>query len=99
MSDTTKSLFEEINAIATNKNNSLLVESRAEHTIASVINLIHLIQETYTQDQAADLNKRLINAIRTEDVRKFISKTLKDKVTVNAQDLHYLPKTTAELPV
>ena len=71
MSDTTKSLFEEINAIATNKNNSLLVESRAEHTIASVINLIHLIQETYTQDQAADLNKRLINAIRTEDVRKF----------------------------
>jgi len=32
-------------------------------------------------------------------VKKFVSKTLKDKVTVNAQDLHYLPKTTAELPV
>ena len=25
----------------------------------------------YTSEQAADLNKRLINAIRTEDVRKF----------------------------
>ena len=37
--------------------------------------------------------------LEPEDVRKFISKTLKDKVTVNAQDLHYLPKTTAELPV
>jgi hypothetical protein len=49
----------------------LLVESRAEHIIASVINLIHLIQESYSQEHAADLNKRLINAIRTEDIRKF----------------------------
>lgn len=37
--------------------------------------------------------------LEPEDVKKFVSKTLKDKVTVNAQDLHYLPKTTAELPV
>lgn len=37
--------------------------------------------------------------IEPEDIRKFISKTLKDKIAVNAQDLHYLPKTTAELPV
>ena len=67
----TRSLFEEISSIATNRDNSLLVESRAEHIISSFINLIHLIQESYSQDQAADLNKRLINAIRTEDVRKF----------------------------
>ena len=37
--------------------------------------------------------------LEPEDVKKFVSKTLKDKVTVNAQDLRYLPKTTAELPV
>jgi|TARA_B110000263_G_scaffold250111_1_gene270568 hypothetical protein len=67
----TKSLFEEISSIATKRDKSLLVESRAEHIIASVINLIHLIQESYPQEQSADLNKRLINAIRTEDVRKF----------------------------
>ena len=67
----TKSLFEEISSIATKRANSLLVESRAEHIIASVINLIHLIQESYTPEEAADLNKRLINSIRTEDVRKF----------------------------
>ena len=69
----TKSLFEEISSIATKRDNSLLVESRAEHIIASVINLIHLIQESYTPEEAADLNKRLINSIRTEDVRKFTS--------------------------
>ena len=67
----TKSLFEEISSIATKRDNSLLVEYRAEHIIASVINLVHLIQESYNSEQAADLNKRLINAIRTEDVRKF----------------------------
>ena len=37
--------------------------------------------------------------LEPEDIRKFVSKTLKEKVAVNAQDLHYLPKTTAELPV
>jgi predicted RNA-binding protein with PUA-like domain len=37
--------------------------------------------------------------LEPEDIRKFVSKTLKDKIAVNAQDLHYLPKTTAELPV
>ena len=38
----TKSLFEEISSIATKRDKSLLVESRAEHIIASVINLIKL---------------------------------------------------------
>ena len=37
--------------------------------------------------------------LEPEDVKKFVSKTLKEKVAVNAQDLHYLPRTTAELPV
>ena len=32
------------------------------------------------------------NDLEPEDVRKFISKTLKEKVAVNAQDLHYLLK-------
>ncbi len=36
--------------------------------------------------------------LEPEDVKKFVSKTLKEKVAVNAQDLHYLPRTTAELP-
>ena len=41
----TRSLFEEISLIDTKRDNSLLVESRAEQIIASVINLIHLIKD------------------------------------------------------
>jgi hypothetical protein len=37
--------------------------------------------------------------LEPEDIRKFVSKTLKEKVAINAQELHYIPKTTAELPV
>jgi hypothetical protein len=37
--------------------------------------------------------------LEPEDVKKFVSKTLKEKVAINAQDLNYLPRTTAELPV
>lgn len=39
------------------------------------------------------------NELEPEDIRKFVSKTLKEKIALNAQDLNYLPKTTAELPV
>ena len=66
----TKSLFEEISSIATKRDNSLLVESRAEHIIASVINLIHLIQESYTPEEAADLNKRMYDKGEAQAVRK-----------------------------
>lgn len=37
--------------------------------------------------------------LEPEDIRKFVSKTLKDKIALTAQELNYLPKTTAELPV
>lgn len=39
------------------------------------------------------------NELEPEDVRKFIGKTLKERIALNAQDLNYLPKTTEELPV
>ena len=48
-----------------------IVESNAEQVIVTAINLIELINETFDVETAADLNKRLINSIRTKDPRKF----------------------------
>jgi len=53
------------------KDKNMIVESRADHVITSVINLVHLIKETYSEEDAQDLTKRLFNSIKTEDPRKF----------------------------
>lgn len=72
MKRTTRSLLEELNSITTKKNNNVVVESRATHVINSAINLLNLIKENYSPDQAAELERRLINSIKTNDPNKFI---------------------------
>jgi hypothetical protein len=48
-----------------------LVESRAGHVIQGAINLIKYIKENYDAEQAADLERRLLNSIRAQDPAKF----------------------------
>ena len=67
----TRSILEEINSMSTKRDRRQLVEANAEQVIATAINLIELINETFDNETAADLNKRLINSIRTKDPRKF----------------------------
>ena len=38
------------------------------------------------------------NDVEPQDVKKFITKTIKDKVALNAQELHLIPKTNT-LPI
>jgi hypothetical protein len=48
-----------------------LVESRAGHVIQGAINLINYIKENYDSEQAAELERRLLNSIRAQDPAKF----------------------------
>jgi hypothetical protein len=47
------------------------VESRASHVISGAINLINYIKENYDAEQAAELERRLLNSIRAQDPAKF----------------------------
>jgi hypothetical protein len=67
----TRSLLEELNSISERKNGEAIVEARATHVIDSAINLLRLIRENYSPDQAYELERRLINSIRTGDSAKF----------------------------
>ena len=67
----TRSILEEINSMSPNRDRKQIVEAHAEQVIVTAINLINLINETFDVETAADLNKRLINSIRTKDPRKF----------------------------
>jgi hypothetical protein len=67
----TRSILEEISRIDINKDKEHFIESKAANIIAGTENLVNLINETYDEDTAFDLTKRLMNAIRTQDSKKF----------------------------
>lgn len=71
MKKTTRSLLEELNEFAAKKHTESLIESRANHIIDSAINLISLIREQFDPQVAFELEKRLINSIRSGDSSKF----------------------------
>ena len=69
---TTRSLLEELNSISQKKHSEAIIESRAAHVIDSAINLLALIKENYSPDQAYELERRLINSIKGGDPNKFV---------------------------
>lgn len=73
MQKKTRSILDEL-ADMTNRRGDVtqISENRAVHVIQSAINLLSYIKENFDHDTAADLEKRLINSIRTGDQTKFI---------------------------
>lgn len=72
MKRSTRSLLEELNAIADKRNSEAVIESRAVHIIDGAINLLTLIRENYSPEQAYELERRLINSIKGGDPNKFV---------------------------
>lgn len=71
MQKRTRSILDELAQMPVSKDRENLVESRASHVIQGAINLINYIKEHYDSDQAAELERRLLNSIRTQDPTKF----------------------------
>lgn len=67
----TRSILQELNEIAEVRNKESLFESRATNIINSAINLLESIHKHYTPEQADELERRLINAIKGQDSAKF----------------------------
>jgi hypothetical protein len=67
----TRSILDELANIPVSKDRENLVESRAGHVIQGAINLINYIKENYDAEQADELERRLLNSIRSQDPNKF----------------------------
>jgi len=66
-----RSILDELDTLLTQRDRGSLVESRAVHVIQGAINLINYIRENYDPEQAEELERRLLNSIRTQDPSKF----------------------------
>ena len=71
MQKKTRSILDELAHMPVTKDRENLVESRASHVIQGAINLINYIRENYEPAQAEELERRLLNSIRTQEPEKF----------------------------
>lgn len=67
----TRSILTELDELLTHKDKDNLLESRANNIINGAINLIKYIRENYEDEQAGELERRLLNAIKGQDPAKF----------------------------
>jgi hypothetical protein len=69
-----RTILEELDSLAStrfNRDRESLIEARASNIISSAINLINLIKESYSEDVALELERRLLNSIKSQDTVKF----------------------------
>ena len=66
-----RGIIDELLDYAPPRNKELFVESRGLQVIASAINLMRLIRESFDEEVAGDLCRRLVRAIASEDEEKY----------------------------
>lgn len=71
MQKKTRSLLEELDSMYVDRDQRHIIENRANNLISSAIRLLEQIDETYTPEQAENLTRKLINAIKLRDPDKF----------------------------
>lgn len=75
MQKKTKSVLEELDSIYQERfherDKQYIIESRASNVIASAIRLVEQIEESFPPQQAENLTRKLLNAIRDKDPSKF----------------------------
>jgi F0F1-type ATP synthase membrane subunit b/b' len=71
MQKKTRSILEELDTLYVERDRRLLIENRASNIIDSAIRLLEQIESEYSPEQAENLTRKLLNAIRTRDSDKF----------------------------
>jgi len=85
----TRSILEELTSISVQRDKESLIESRANNVITSAINLMKYIKENYDAETADELERRLLNSIRSQDPAKFTRKVrgIREAVRKNRDQL------------
>ena len=71
MQKKTRSLLEELDSLYIERDRRVVIENRATNVIASAIRLIEQIEAEYSPEQAENLTRKLLNAIKNKDSGKF----------------------------
>ena len=71
MQKKTKSILEELDSLFIERDRKAIIETRASNLIETAIRLLEQIDAEFSPDQAENLQRKLLNAIRQRDTSKF----------------------------
>jgi hypothetical protein len=71
MQKKTKSILEELDSLYIERDRQSVIETRAGNLIETAIRLLEQIDAEYSPEQAENLQRKLLNAIRHRDTGKF----------------------------
>jgi hypothetical protein len=71
MQKRTRSILEELDSLYVERDRRLILENRATSVIQTAIRLLEQIETEYTPEQAENLTRKFLNAIRAKDLGKF----------------------------
>lgn len=67
----TRNLLEELMGYVPEENKVDLLQTRGDNALSSAINLLEFIEESFGEEEAADLTKRFISAVRNRDTKRW----------------------------
>ena len=71
MQKKTKSILEELDSLYIERDRKAIIETRASNLIETAIRLLEQIDAEFSAEQAENLQRKLLNAIRQRDTSKF----------------------------
>jgi hypothetical protein len=71
MQKKTKSILEELDSLYIERDRRAIIETRASNLIETAIRLLEQIDAEFSPEQAENLQRKLLNAIRQRDTSKF----------------------------
>ncbi len=71
MQKRTRSILEELENLYVERDLRVAIETRADNLIENAIRLIEQIESVYSPEQAENLTRKLLNAIKNRDSGKF----------------------------
>ena len=80
-----RSILEELNSISVDRDKNHILENRVQHLVSTVNNIRSMLSDLYEDDTAADLEKRLMNSLKSGDSSKF-SRGLKKVILESNKD-------------
>lgn len=69
-----RSIFKELTNYIPKQNKKTIIETRSSNAIHSLINVLLLIKDNFSEEDFEEIQKKLILAIKTKNPEKFLKK-------------------------
>lgn len=70
----TRKMIDELFELIPASSKTKVVEQRAQHAILSAINFIKMLEENYSSEEAEELTRKFLVAIKAKEPKKFSNK-------------------------